>query len=827
MKKKLPFIFLTILFLIFPILDYAQVFRAGMKIDHTEIEYPNSTHIAGYGIIDTIPITCNEKMYLISYPGPQAFNYYFLEELSSNLSWLIDTSGPGNTKNLAFFNLGDTIAIGNKLMSKKHLWTSIMGVPPQDVQTNLLSSQKKYFCVLNGSFIIWVKYDSYMNQNMVLKIEEFLAQKPYHDTVRICNGSDYNFANGNKVKNIQVDTTIHEILPCGQTGIIDIQVIPTNTIIHQYDTVCNSGTYTFPDGITTSISPNNFFTETTHTSSFVGACCCDSLVITHLHLLPSSSKHEYINVYSNSSYIFPDGSMIESVYHDMDHSNIFTTFQGCDSIIYTHLHELPRKGSYETKFVCKNDSYTFPDGVTINNIMNNITHVSKFTLYNGCDSFINTSIITLPNKQINYSVQLCSGLSYMFPDGSLLVNIESDTTITNSFNTSMGCDSIITTTINIKPPYNTAQTIELCKGSSYQLPDGTTLTDIQSDTTITNSLFSVHGCDSVITTSIQVHSPSQINETVDVCKGSSYLLPNGNTILNIQSDTLYASIFFSQYGCDSVINTLIHVNPAYSNYQAVNVCRGSSFQFPDGITLNDIQSDTTYVSLFSTINDCDSNFTTLVQVKPLYYLNETVEICKGSFFQFPNGFLLTNIQSDTTYVSLLSSKFGCDSTINTSLNLVEIDTGVHESLLKLESNEIDGNYQWINCSSNKPLYNETRRVLTNQNLMDSYQVEITKNGCKDTSHCVEISSFEKAENHLFEYAHIFPNPTTDQLIIETYYLNEIQEISIMDVYGNKVFEKKSLNTKKTFVSVEKLSKGVYWITIKFDELLEKYPFVKM
>lgn len=111
--------------------------------------------------------------------------------------------------------------------------------------------------------------------------------------------------------------------------------------------------------------------------------------------------------------------------------------------------------------------------------------------------------------------------------------------------------------------------------------------------------------------------------------------------------------------------------------------------------------------------------------------------------------------------------------------------------------------------------------------MDSYQVEITKNGCKDTSSCFEISSFEKANNHLFEYAHIFPNPTTDQLNVETYYLNAIQEISINDMYGNKVIEKKLLNTKKMIIGVESLPKGVYWITIKFDELLEKYAFIKM
>src|SRR6185312_10096391 len=104
-----------------------------------------------------------------------------------------------------------------------------------------------------------------------------------------------------------------------------------------------------------------------------------------------------------------------------------------------------------TASVCNGTNYTFPDGTTQNNIVVSTTHISNLQSAAGCDSIVLTNISVTPVYSQTVSASICSGSNYTFPDGSVQNNITSATTHTSNLQSVSGCDSIIATTVNVKP----------------------------------------------------------------------------------------------------------------------------------------------------------------------------------------------------------------------------------------------------------------------------------------------------------------------------------------------------------------------------------------
>ncbi|MCJ8292095.1 MAG: hypothetical protein HRT58_19620, partial [Crocinitomicaceae bacterium] len=154
--------------------------------------------------------------------------------------------------------------------------------------------------------------------------------------------------------------------------------------------------------------------------------------------------------------------------------------------------------------ICSGEDYTYPDGVTSTNITVNEVYTSNLTTGSGCDSIIttNVAIVSATSNSIDYT--LCSGSNYTYADGTVSTNItanESNVSILVSVN---GCDSLLTETITIVPEYSNVENINLCTGSDYTYPDGSTSTNITVSESHTSNFTTVNGCDSIITTNISV-----------------------------------------------------------------------------------------------------------------------------------------------------------------------------------------------------------------------------------------------------------------------------------------------------------------------------------
>ncbi|NQX98176.1 MAG: gliding motility-associated C-terminal domain-containing protein, partial [Flavobacteriales bacterium] len=160
----------------------------------------------------------------------------------------------------------------------------------------------------------------------------------------------------------------------------------------------------------------------------------------------------------------------------------------------------------------------------------------------GCAAAIDsTQIIINPMFNLQEVVAICSGNSYTFPDGTTQNNITTQLVYLSNLVTANSCDSIIQTTVNINPIFNITESTAVCNGDSYTFPDGTTQTNITTQTIYTSNLLTINGCDSIIQTTVNIDPQLNIvaNPFDTICLGNSLVLTatsSGNGIITWYSD---------------------------------------------------------------------------------------------------------------------------------------------------------------------------------------------------------------------------------------------------------------------------------------------------
>lgn len=476
--------------------------------------------------------------------------------------------------------------------------------------------------------------------------------------------------------------------------------------------------------------------------------------------------------------------------------------------------------------VCAGSSYTFPDGTTQHNITSQVTQTSNLqTVGAGCDSVIITTVDVAPSYNQSETASVCSGGSYTFPDGTTQNNITTQVSHTSNLQTvGAGCDSTIVTTVNVNPMYNQSETVSVCSGSNYTFPDGTTQNNITSQVSHTSNLQTVGaGCDSTIVTTVNVNPTYNLSQTASVCSGDSYTFPDGTTQNNITSQTSHTSnLQTTGNGCDSIIVTTVSVNPTYNETVTAYVCSGDSYTFPDGTTQSNITSHVTHTSTLQTAQEgCDSVIVTTVNVNATYSQSITVSVCLGASYTFPDGTTQTNITSQVSHTSSLQTVgAGCDSVITTTVNVYPpIDNTTNVSGTTITSNQAGATYRWLDCGNSfVAISGETEPSFT-PSTSGSYAVEITLNGCVDTSSCRNVTITGLNEITLPPMT-LAPNPVSDYLQIHLD--EEIQQLWVFSSDGSLV----SVPQANSLVDVSALSSGVYLVTVRTERGIARGRFVK-
>jgi gliding motility-associated-like protein len=218
-------------------------------------------------------------------------------------------------------------------------------------------------------------------------------------------------------------------------------------------------------------------------------------------------------------------------------------------------------------FVGNNFAGTFssdPTGVvfvstTTGEINLTTTVAGIYMIYNnlaasgGCAPALDSFAITInPIITTPQSVAICQGDSVLL--GGMYQTIAG--VYADMLTGSLGCDSIVATTLTINPIITTPQNAAICQGDSILLGGMyQTLAGVYADT-LTGSL----GCDSIVATTLTINPIITTPQSAAICQGDSILLGGVyQTLAGVYADTLTGSL-----GCDSIVVTTLSINPPLS-----------------------------------------------------------------------------------------------------------------------------------------------------------------------------------------------------------------------------------------------------------------------
>ncbi len=245
-----------------------------------------------------------------------------------------------------------------------------------------------------------------------------------------------------------------------------------------------------------------------------------------------------------------------------------------------------------------------------------------------CFSLDSIEVTIHPIYNLNETINACENSTVTYPDGTSAV-ITASTSYTSNLVTTAGCDSIITTNIVMDPVYNLSENVDICENATVTYPDGSTAI-ITASTSYTSNLTTVAGCDSIITTNVNMLPTQNSTENFDICQGTDYTYPDGTISTNIQVNESHVSTLTSAQGCDSIVTTNINVNATHALSENINACENSTVTYPDGTT-EVITSNSSHISNLTTVAGCDSIVTTNVtmDVLPVAGSNGSVSFCSG------------------------------------------------------------------------------------------------------------------------------------------------------------------------------------------------------
>ncbi len=206
---------------------------------------------------------------------------------------------------------------------------------------------------------------------------------------------------------------------------------------------------------------------------------------------------------------------------------------------------------------------------------------------------------------------------------------------------------------------------------------------------------------------------------------------------------------------------------------------------------------------------CDSIVTLDLTITNSTSGTDTQTVCNS--FLWLDGHTYTS--SNNTATHTLSNGANCDSVVTLDLTINTVDSSVTQSDSILSAVVTGASYQWLNCTNNFSIISgETNQSYTTTT-HGNYAVEITQNGCVDTSACYAITSVGIIDNSFGNQLLIYPNPTDGNFWIDLGRNYQTIRITMTDLNG-KLIHSKTYNESQLLNLKLTESDGVYLLIIE-------------
>jgi hypothetical protein len=399
-----------------------------------------------------------------------------------------------------------------------------------------------------------------------------------------------------------------------------------------------------------------------YVDTLLSANGCDSVLTTTLIVNPIVTNNLTASICQGDSMLL--GGAYQTT--DGDYFDTLSTTLGCDSILTTTLIVNPLVTNGVTASICQGDSMML--GGAYQTVAGSYVDTLSTTL--GCDSILNT---TLTVNDINY---LADTITVCYGDSSFIAGAYRTNSgiYVDSLTNLNGCDSIIETTFAVLSENFVSNLFAICNGDSV-LAGGLyqTTTGLYYDT-----LVDANGCNLIIETDLTVSSQIVANLNVNVCYGDSALI-NGN--YELASGTFYDTTV-SVAGCDSITITNFIVDSSITNSVTASICQGDSIIL--GGSYQTVAGS--YNDVYSTNSGCDSLVNTILSINLSITDSISANICQGDSLFLGGAYQTAN----GSYNDVYSTNSGCDSIVTTTLTVDSAITGIDVQQAACDFVWIDG-----------------------------------------------------------------------------------------------------------------------------------------
>ena len=186
---------------------------------------------------------------------------------------------------------------------------------------------------------------------------------------------------------------------------------------------------------------------------------------------------------------------------------------------------------------------------------------------NGCDSIFKITVRVMPTYEIYDTVHISDKETYTFDGRTLSV----EGPYVQYGKTKSECDSIVHLQLYVHPSYLFVEEAEICEKDTFHWHKHV----YYEQGVYYDSLLSKQGYDSVYKLTLTVHPTYYKEEAVEICPNTSLWLHE----MNISEPGVYWDTLYSVHGCDSVFKITVNLKRSYREEYTREICQGEEEEF--------------------------------------------------------------------------------------------------------------------------------------------------------------------------------------------------------------------------------------------------------
>ena len=488
----------------------------------------------------------------------------------------------------------------------------------------------------------------------------------------------------------------------------------------------------------------------------------DAFVMQFNHCQPTNGKS---TVTACDSFISFSGQHVwyeTGLYYDT-----LSNAGACDSIVAVTLNIYHSTADTQHIFSC--DSLVLHLSDTVITFFHDTSYEETLLNKQKCDSVIYYIIQIGKSSYFEIDTTLyCQ--KYIGPSGAIYT--ESGVYYDTLAHGSQDCDSIFKITLQILQGDSSQIYVSSC--DRYLSPDGQL---IEEDTVFALTYLDHHHCDSVVVYHVEIGHSSYDTLTLSAC--DSFVVPGSGTVITVPGVYHFNDSLLSSGGCDSIIHinlTLGESNTSKPHY--VKAC--GEYVSPAGQVWT---SSGVYADTFASAHGCDSIVVYDLKIFPVSI--DTVAVAACDSYMTPTGLLFTQ---SGFYPDTLTAGNGCDSIVIWDAEI----TPTPQAQISFWGDTMiatpaGASYQWLFCDNGMSVMPGETGAWFIPVKTGCYAVEVTVNGCVDTSECECYTGLPGLPDKAGPSLHIFPNPSSGTFRISIEGKGrKIGPLRVLDINGREI-----------------------------------------